>query len=310
MWLHAMDACAYFVRQEVDHAPAQDGRAVAAWGLGLVGAITVFRCFRNLWSDAARRGLTWIPGLIGLLGIVAGYQWLDQNHMPAAWAATTVEGGLTALLALAAAGLACLARRWEACHPASAVVAGLAGLRVIVLHLDDRGAEGESFFFNALLLQFGIPFAAACFLAWRSGKAGFERPQRVYQGAAMLLGFVWATFLVQDYYGGSTLLDGDYSSTEIYTYSVVWLLLAVAYQAIGLWRNQSVIHVGSLILLLITIGKVFLVDASELEGLFRVLSFLGLGLALIGIGFFYNRVVFTRRGNGAGGAGSEGHAPQ
>lgn len=51
----------------------------------------------------------------------------------------------------------------------------------------------------------------------------------------------------------------------------------------------------SLILLLVTIGKVFLVDASELEGLFRVLSFLGLGLALIGIGFFYNKVVFARR---------------
>ena len=40
---------------------------------------------------------------------------------------------------------------------------------------------------------------------------------------------------------------------------------------------------------------IFLVDASELEGLFRVLSFLGLGLALIGIGFFYNKVVFARR---------------
>ena len=42
-------------------------------------------------------------------------------------------------------------------------------------------------------------------------------------------------------------------------------------------------------------GKVFFVDASELEGLYRVLSFLGLGVALIGIGFFYNKVVFTPR---------------
>ena len=67
----------------------------------------------------------------------------------------------------------------------------------------------------------------------------------------------------------------------------------MTYQAIGLWRQQSVIHVGSLVLLLITIGKVFLVDAAELEGLLRVLSFLGLGLALIGIGFFYNKVVFA-----------------
>jgi uncharacterized membrane protein len=76
---------------------------------------------------------------------------------------------------------------------------------------------------------------------------------------------------------------------------IAGFILAVSYQSIGLWRNQSTIHFGSLILLLITIGKVFLVDASELEGLFRVLSFLGLGLALIGLGFFYNKVVFARR---------------
>ena len=143
-------------------------------------------------------------------------------------------------------------------------------------------------------MQLGIPFIAGFVLAWMQGEAGDERLRRVYQLATMLLGFIWVTFLVQDYYGGSHLLGGATSNSELYTYSVVWLLLAVAYQAFGLWRDQAAIHVGSLILLLVMVGKVFLVDASELEGLFRVLSFLGLGLALIGIGFFYNKVVFAR----------------
>ena len=111
----------------------------------------------------------------------------------------------------------------------------------------------------------------------------------------MALGFVWASFLVQDYFGGSHLFGGTTSSTELYTYSVVWLLVAVAYQAIGLLRDQKALHVGSLLLLLLTVGKVFFVDASELEGLFRVLSFLGLGCVLIGIGFFYNKVIFGRQ---------------
>ncbi len=37
--------------------------------------------------------------------------------------------------------------------------------------------------------------------------------------------------------------------------------------------------------------KVFLVDMSGLEGLWRVLSFLGLGLALIALGAVYRRFV-------------------
>ena len=36
----------------------------------------------------------------------------------------------------------------------------------------------------------------------------------------------------------------------------------------------------------------FLYDAPVLEGLFRVFSFLGLGLSLLGISWFYTRFVF------------------
>jgi len=39
--------------------------------------------------------------------------------------------------------------------------------------------------------------------------------------------------------------------------------------------------------------KVFLIDAAALTGLLRILSFLALGLALIGIGWAYGRFVAT-----------------
>jgi uncharacterized membrane protein len=42
-------------------------------------------------------------------------------------------------------------------------------------------------------------------------------------------------------------------------------------------------------------GKVFLVDMANLTGLWRVLSFLGLGLALIGLGAVYRRLVLPAR---------------
>ena len=43
--------------------------------------------------------------------------------------------------------------------------------------------------------------------------------------------------------------------------------------------------------------KVFLGDMSNLEGLFRIASFVGLGLCLVGIGWLYQH--FVRRPGGA-----------
>ena len=43
---------------------------------------------------------------------------------------------------------------------------------------------------------------------------------------------------------------------------------------------------------MMTVAKVFLVDMSELTGLYRVASFMGLGLILVGIGYLYQRFVF------------------
>jgi uncharacterized membrane protein len=40
----------------------------------------------------------------------------------------------------------------------------------------------------------------------------------------------------------------------------------------------------------VVIAKVFLSDMSELEGVYRALSFLGLGGALIAIGYAYRRM--------------------
>jgi uncharacterized membrane protein len=37
------------------------------------------------------------------------------------------------------------------------------------------------------------------------------------------------------------------------------------------------------------VAKVFLLDASGLEGLMRIASFIALGLSLIGIGWLYSR---------------------
>ncbi|HEX2511745.1 MAG TPA: DUF2339 domain-containing protein, partial [Xanthobacteraceae bacterium] len=46
----------------------------------------------------------------------------------------------------------------------------------------------------------------------------------------------------------------------------------------------------------VTIGKVFLFDMAGLTGVFRALSFIGLGLVLVGIGLLYQRLLYRPSG--------------
>ena len=43
--------------------------------------------------------------------------------------------------------------------------------------------------------------------------------------------------------------------------------------------------------MLLAVGKVFLYDMSELKDLYRVLSFFGLGVSLLALGYIYQRFV-------------------
>jgi uncharacterized membrane protein len=59
--------------------------------------------------------------------------------------------------------------------------------------------------------------------------------------------------------------------------------------------GDKALRLAGLALLTATALKVFLVDADALEGVLRILSFLGLGVALIGIGKLYGTVLRAER---------------
>ena len=82
--------------------------------------------------------------------------------------------------------------------------------------------------------------------------------------------------------------------------SGTWLLAAAGLLFAGIRLPDKALRLAGLLLLTATILKVFLVDASALEGVLRILSFLGLGAALIGIGKLYTKVLSAERGGGAG----------
>ncbi|MGC1410875.1 MAG: DUF2339 domain-containing protein, partial [Acetobacteraceae bacterium] len=65
----------------------------------------------------------------------------------------------------------------------------------------------------------------------------------------------------------------------------------VAVMAIGIRTRARQLRLTALGIVALAGAKVFLVDMSGLVGRWRVLSFLGLGLVLIGLGAVYRRLV-------------------
>jgi len=71
------------------------------------------------------------------------------------------------------------------------------------------------------------------------------------------------------------------------TLSVGYALYALGLLAAGIRRRAKLLRVMALVLLGGTLAKVMLLDLSRLEALWRILSFLGLGLLLLAASFLY-----------------------
>lgn len=90
---------------------------------------------------------------------------------------------------------------------------------------------------------------------------------------------------------GNLVSGAGIETGENYLYSAGLLALAIAWLALGISRRSKLLRVAGLSLLTAVTLKVFLIDAAALTGLLRILSFLGLGIALIGIGWAYGRLM-------------------
>jgi uncharacterized membrane protein len=180
--------------------------------------------------------------------------------------------------------------------------------------LFDAAPVGDWPVINLLLLAYGVP-AIFALLFYRAtgdssvliGETKRKLIQLVSGISALLLLFVQVSLEVRRAFHGSVLgggyTDAGYipiapaSNGEWYTYSLAWLTYAGALLALGIWRRSAALRWASMVLVLLTVAKLFLFDMSTLTGLYRVASFLGLGLSLVGIGYLYQRFVFPPKGS-------------
>jgi uncharacterized membrane protein len=149
-------------------------------------------------------------------------------------------------------------------------------------------------FVNLVLLGYGLPAVLAGVLAYVTYGTRPYWYSATAAATALALALAYLSLEIRTLYHGPVLTEGATSDAEQYTYSAVWLLAGVALLAAGIWFRSLPLRIASAAVVVLTVLKVFLIDMSDLTGIYRALSFLGLGAVLIGIGWFYQRLLFPR----------------
>lgn len=302
-------------------------RSQLAWassGVLLLGALPVFN---SLFASYLGSSDPWqAPAAIGTLALLIGVLTqvrLDSGCKARRAAASWLFGSAAVLLSYAVArgvgheqklvglslgglALAALWRRWPSL--------GLKTCCAFMLSLSAAGifskvmlsVAGESHFVNGSWViwnwtSYGTGLPALCVL----GAAALLRAEgreigsrfTTYLGlVAGFLTFVWLNLQVFLYFETevSLRLNLDSLPARDLTLSIAWILYALGLLAVGMARQVSRLRQVSLVVLLLTLMKVFLHDLGGLEGLYRVGSLFGLAVSLLLVSLLYQRFVFPR----------------
>ncbi|MCH6587259.1 MAG: DUF2339 domain-containing protein, partial [Proteobacteria bacterium] len=231
------------------------------------------------------------------------YGLLEQSLNSAAWLA------IASLLSIVArrGGRVVASYGWR-------ILAGLGAAQVVLLQLLaanplwSREPVGEWPLVNLLFLAYMVPALFAFGFVRELRHRGYAGIAGAAGIAGLVLVWTYLSLEVRRAFHGPVLSVGAMGDAELYGYSAVWLVYALVLLAIGILRRIVSLRYASLALLLATVAKVFLIDMSELTDLYRVASFFGLGLSLIGIGYLYQRYVFPSPAKGSGAHSREASA--
>jgi uncharacterized membrane protein len=175
-----------------------------------------------------------------------------------------------------------------------AVAVALIAQVLVANPIFDSADVGELPILNGLLIAYALPAAmAAAARRWMADVEKDKRASMLVAATAGILAFVYLSLEVRHVFDPAFQRSGlEAEGVELYAYSIVWLLFGVALLAFGFARHSAVVRHAGMALVCIVVLKVFLIDLAGLEGLLRVVSFLGLGAALLGLGFVYRRLGF------------------
>jgi uncharacterized membrane protein len=278
VWLHLngllMFAGAYFMIGAVHHAIT--GTVAGAFGLwqwGLAAFLLTRR--RDQAVHFAALGFT-------LMSIATALQF-DGPPVTIGWAA---EGAAVIALGIRER------RAWL--RVAGTVLFAIAVARVLDLMLAEAPL-GHVVLVNAQSAAGAFIAALAYLLAWLHSRTP-ESPEREFGlGASILTAQVVVLVLLTSEIHAYWALR-EWAFQRELTVSVTWAAYATALILIGLRRGYAPIRYFAIGLFALTIVKVFMVDLAQLERLYRVISIVGLGVALLLTSYLYQR----KRGTATG----------
>ncbi|MDR3763166.1 MAG: DUF2339 domain-containing protein [Acidobacteriota bacterium] len=230
---------------------------------------------------------------IALLTLAIGLR-LHAHWSTMAW---LVEGGLLFWAASATR------RSWPRLFAAAVVLIGL--IRLFCYDLEEWGYLQPVF--NARLATMALAIAVLLWMMREERRQSNEAHEGLE--AVLAVGMVNVIALtallleIRDAFDGAMMTAGAPESMRYaaqqahhglmilrgFCYSALLMTYGAALMAAGFVRRAAVLRWQAMVLIAITVGKVFLVDTSELEHAWRVLSFIILGAILLAVSYAYQK---------------------
>ena len=179
------------------------------------------------------------------------------------------------------------------------------GLGIVRLLIFDNFYSTQ-LLWNARMATYAVAIAVLGAVAWYGSRRKDDAARNVAAAAVVALNLLALLALsreISDYFSRQIAVDpyrerwGRYSGENIrrmeiardFSYSALWISYGGLLMVIGFLRNSAFVRWQALALIAVTTCKVFAYDTSQLDRIYRILSFIALGVLLLVISFAYQR---------------------
>jgi hypothetical protein len=199
---------------------------------------------------------------------------------------------------------------FSAGHRGKVVILAVSGIVLIVLGTGLATIRGIAFspieaFVSLMNIRVVVLLLATAFLGWSAYEisrtrilADWDEEIRVLLRILLVVvTLVLISAEIRDYYeraiawrfGEDESATLDLENLKQMFLSAAWLVYSIGLMGVGILRRARTLRTIAIVLFGIAILKIFFYDLSFLETLYRIVSFLGLGIILLTVSYLYQR---------------------